>query len=278
MEECGIRKRDEKILRFGKYFFEKYPVLRPLLRKGKKLFIKPRFSGWGMTSEHALPWDDKYGIEFLKTSKDIKQFQLTKNVATDPEKIDELLWRHWNISYAVSYAIKFASTDEHIFAECGVGDGLSAFFALREISRKKIVTKFSMHLYDTWGSLKEEDVVKVETAHAYSKLDINRTKKNLSEFKDYLTYHQGYIPESFNNPPESPNSILYLHIDLTTARPILSTLEFFYPRLVSGGVIIFDDYGWNGYNDTKRIIDEFFHSKSGIVQKLPTGQAIYYHK
>ena len=77
--------------------------------------------------------------------------------------------------------------------------------------------------------------------------------------------------------PESPHSIVYLHIDLNSAKPTLAALNFFYPRLVKGGVILFDDYGWREYKDTKKVVDEFFSSKPGILLKLATGQAIYYH-
>jgi len=47
-------------------------------------------------------------------------------------------------------------------------------------------------------------------------------------------------------------------------------------KLVKGGIILFDDYGWAGYEDTKKAIDSYFSEKSGILMKLPTGQAIYY--
>ncbi len=54
-------------------------------------------------------------------------------------------------------------------------------------------------------------------------------------------------------------------------------LEFFYPRLVVGGVILFDDYGWDAYEDTKNTIENFFKDKPGLLMKIPTGQAIYFH-
>lgn len=46
---------------------------------------------------------------------------------------DELLWRHWLITFAVKYPIKFTKSHKHNFVECGVGSGMSAFFALKEI-------------------------------------------------------------------------------------------------------------------------------------------------
>ena len=109
-------------------------------------------------------------------------------------------------------------------------------------------------------------------------MDISVTKKNLSEFGDNVIYHQGYIPSVCQNPPNSPKSIVYLHIDLNSAMPTKDVLEFFYPRLVSGGVILFDDYGGIGYEDTRRVIDEYLSDKAGIIIKLPTGQAIYFHQ
>ena len=40
--------------------------------------------------------------------------------------------------------------------------------------------------------------------------------------------------------------------------------------------IVFDDYAHSGYEDTKQVVDKFFSNKSGLLQKLATGQAIYY--
>lgn len=75
----------------------------------------------------------------------------------------------------------------------------------------------------------------------------------------------------------APSSIVYLHIDLNAAIPTLKSLEFFYPRLVRGGVIIFDDYGWREYDDTRVVINEFFNDKPGLILCLPTGEAIYFN-
>ena len=77
--------------------------------------------------------------------------------------------------------------------------------------------------------------------------------------------------------PDPPDTIFYLHIDLNSAKPTEHALEFFYPRLVVGGVILFDDYGWDAYEDTKNTIENFFKDKPGLLMKIPTGQAIYFH-
>jgi hypothetical protein len=274
----------KRIFNFGKKLYHKFPVLRPYMRFIHKHFIiKPKFSGWGMTTQHQLPWINEYDDEcFRKACIDIKQnFEFTYNTADISHgNIDTLKWRHWIVSYSVRHAIEFTQSFAYNFVECGVGDGVTAFFALREIKEnKKTSENFTMHLYDSWSGMKQEDLLKKELVNAsrYSNLDIELTKKNLKEFQENVVFHHGYIPKTFSIPPESPEKISYLHIDLNSAIPTMAALEFFFPRLIKGGVILFDDYGWDGYEDTKQIIDEFFSKKSGMVLKLPTGQAVYFH-
>lgn len=103
-------------------------------------------------------------------------------------KTDDLLWRHWNIVFVVRHAIQFTNSKHHCLVEVGVGDGLSAFYALREIEQHSQVSGYIMHLYDTWGNLKKEDFERSETAYIYCNLDIERTKNNLSEFSSNLVF------------------------------------------------------------------------------------------
>ena len=267
---------------FATKIYRRYHKLQPYLGFiYNKFLLKPTFSGWGMTTHAQLPWIDEYqGEIFRKANQDVKDdFQYNKTLKIYLKDNDEALWRHWNVSYAVRHSIEFANTNEYNFAECGVADGMSAFFALREITNKqKEIKNFFMHLYDSWGAMKEEDLLESELSSAgkYAGLDINITKQNLSEFKDNTIYHQGYIPDSLTNPPDSPNSIVYLHIDLNSANATMDALKFFFPRIVRGGVILFDDYGSLGHPDTKKVVDKFFSDKPGILMKNPTGQAIYY--
>ena len=274
---------NEKFERFIRSIYYRYSASRPLLDfLYKILFLKPKFSGWGMSTAHELPWNDEFDWKiFRQTSIDVKKhFQFNLISGIDHNNIDSLLWRHWIVSYCVRHAIKFSSTSNYNFVECGTGDGISAFFALREISDQlKTKSNFSMHLYDSWKPMRSKELLQSESSMvgSHSNLSIETTKRNLSEFENNVIYHQGYIPESLKKLPDSPNSIIYLHIDLNSAKPTLDVLEFFYTRLEKGSVILFDDYGWEKYKDTKKTIDEFLHNKSGMLLKLPTGQAIYFY-
>jgi hypothetical protein len=276
------RKKSSKFVEFGRNINQKYPSLRPLIRLGKILFYsKPKFSGWGMKTEHQLPWIDEYdGEVFRQASIDIKKvFTFNKRIVEiDKNNIDTLLWRHWIVTTAVRYAIKFSESKILNFVECGVGEGFSAYFTLKEIKEQQKISQFKMHLYDAWDSMLNQQLIENELSnpHTYDELSIDITKNNLREFDADIVYHKGYIPDSLESEPKSPDSISYLHIDLNAVKPTMDVLSFFLPKLSKNGVILFDDYGWDGYLDTKLELDKFFKDQSGLFLKLPTGQAIYF--
>ena len=276
----------KKIHQFGLHIIEKFPVLTPILEKvwkklpedyRKSVYVK--FAGWGMTTQHENAWNDKFSCSvFRQTCIDLEKFNFTPSTRFTKESIYEHNWRHYFISFSTLYAIKFAQGHNYNFVECGVADGVTAFVTLNELSNK-LGSNFKMHLYDAWSAMKKDSLLDSELQNEghYFDLSISRTKSNLKEFEQNIIYHEGIIPTIFNQLPKSPESIAYLHIDINSAKPTLDVLNFFFPKLVSGGIIIFDDYGWKPYHGTKNVVDEFFSNKNGIIQKLPTGQAIYFH-
>ena len=54
----------------------------------------------------------------------------------------------------------------------------------------------------------------------------------------------------------------------------MSTCEFVYPRLVPGGMMVFDDYGFWSCPGARMAVDQFFAEKLERPLALPTGQAI----
>ena len=67
-----------------------------------------------------------------------------------------------------------------------------------------------------------------------------------------------------------------MHIDLNSTKPTIDTLDFFFSRLIKGGIIIFDDYGAKNYSVLRNEIDKFLSTKSGILLEIPTGRAIFF--
>lgn len=60
---------------------------------------------------------------------------------------------------------------------------------------------------------------------------------------------------------------------MNSSEPELNALEFFYPKMVEGEVIYFDDYGWQ-YPALRKVVDEFFSSKPETLLYFPSGNSI----
>jgi predicted O-methyltransferase YrrM len=68
--------------------------------------------------------------------------------------------------------------------------------------------------------------------------------------------------------------LAFVHMDMNAAAPTQRALEYAYPRLLSGAIIVFDDYGWNGLEAQRDVVDAFFSDKPEAVVALPTGQGL----
>ena len=257
----------------------------------------PRFTGWGMTSKHALPWDiknstDKTGLKFSEVESDLKklikdgefvltQFQKNSSYAEDPSiTLNSLSWRHYLVYWSATIAARFSKTSSCNFVEAGTCDGLTIKFAISALENEiSLGTNYKVFLYDAWDAMKLEHLTTKEsgaTGH-YSYLSIEQTKTNLKEYREHCEFVKGYIPEVFSENP-GPRDLSWLHIDLNSSMPTQKTLEQFVPKLLPGGVVLFDDYGHGGFSETKEIADKFFSNDDGLLMPLPTGQAIFFKR
>jgi hypothetical protein len=62
--------------------------------------------------------------------------------------------------------------------------------------------------------------------------------------------------------------ISLLHIDCDLYRPTKTALENLWPRVVRGGVVIFDDYGIRPWEGESTAVDEFFADKKVVLRRL----------
>ena len=99
----------------------------------------------------------------------------------------------------------------------------------------------------------------------------SRTLETLKEFR-LIKLFKGWIPERF---PEVANEKFRLvHIDVDLYEPTRDSLEFFYPRISTGGVMVFDDYGVTSCPGAYKAVNEFMNDKPEYVLHLPTAQGI----
>jgi O-methyltransferase len=83
---------------------------------------------------------------------------------------------------------------------------------------------------------------------------------------------QGWIPDVFGQA--DIKALVFAHIDVDLHDPSLAAMEFFYPRLVSGGIIVCDDYGQTTCPGAKRAVDSFMATRPEPVVHSPTSQGL----
>ena len=96
-------------------------------------------------------------------------------------------------------------------------------------------------------------------------------KRALAEFPG-LAIRQGWLPHALRDLPESSWSFLHLDVDLY--EPTLGGLEYFYPRLSPGGIIITDDYGTEDYSGARKAWERYCGENDIPYIVLGTGQAV----
>ena len=277
------------VIKTDKYFF--FTSLKTLYRYFK--FQGLTFKGWGMTTTTVPPWTITNSKEIIKFEeinnrliqliKDEK-FIITqwgmKEEKNKKEEIknfllilDELKWRHLIVYFSILLAKKFNQKEMNI-SECGVCDGLTIFYAINTLIKKDY--DFKVYLYDSWKKMERKHLNEQELHHLddYNYLNLNRTKKNLSDYSENLIFNIGHIPEVLTSS-NNPNHLSWLHIDLNSSMPTKEALKFFYKKLNSKGVILFDDYGHKSYESTKLVVDDFFNNLDGQLIVFPTGQAMF---
>ena len=82
----------------------------------------------------------------------------------------------------------------------------------------------------------------------------------------------GPIPETL--PQVIPEKVAFLSIDMNCTIPEREALKHFWPRLVRGGVVLLDDYGFSHHEEQKVAHDAFAASQGTTVLSLPTGQGL----
>jgi hypothetical protein len=88
----------------------------------------------------------------------------------------------------------------------------------------------------------------------------------------FVEIHPGYIPDTFEGL--SLERIAWAHVDVDTYKSVKDCIEFIYPRLVAGGFLLFDDYGFPSCVSARLAVDEAFGGRAEVPICLSTGQCL----
>jgi|GEM_PF-158304 len=153
------------------------------------------------------------------------------------------------------------------FAELGVYQGETANI-LHEMDPAR-----KLHLFDTFEGFHRADLHSENDEEKYSTTTFSNT--SLEMVKDYINgndnveFHPGYFPESSAVLKESQYA--FVHLDADLYKPTLAALEYFYPKLSPGGLIIIHDYNHN-WDGIRKALDEFMPTIPETLLELPDWQ------
>ena len=158
-----------------------------------------------------------------------------------------------------------------LIAEVGVFKGTTARLFHQAFPDKEIL------LFDTFKGFDERDI---NNQKENSKAEIGGWDASLTNVQDFVGESRlvklipGYFPDTTKNIDPN-NRYALVHLDADLYNPQIAGLEYFYPRMTHGGVIIIHDCN-NEYFGSKKALDEFFHDKSETPIIIPdkSGSAV----
>lgn len=200
----------------------------------------------------------EYGRIFLEDEKFLTYYMRFMDVGN---------WHSLDRKYMLDQFLKQSLHLSGDIVECGVWKGASAYLMCQAHRN----SERTIHLFDSFEGLPVPDPRDGDYWFAGALNSPEEVlRETLAEFSNYRTY-KGWIPERFGEVADRQFS--FLHVDVDLYQPTLETLSFFYERIVSGGVILMDDYGFNSCPGAKQAADEFFFDKPEKIMMLTTGQA-----
>lgn len=90
--------------------------------------------------------------------------------------------------------------------------------------------------------------------------------KSLFHTKENVKVFKGVFPSDTSHHI-SDKVFKFVHLDVDNYQPYKECLEFFYERMVKGGIILFDDYDCGCCPGANKAVDEFFSDKPEEIQK-----------
>jgi len=198
------------------------------------------------------PWEGEPAFEML--------YRQTQNLTLVSRDRCYLLWK------TLQQSLNLTGD----FVECGVFRGGTALLEARTLQGQ--MSKRKLHLFDSFAGMPETtDGVDSFEAGDFSRTSAEAVARLLKPYS-FVEMHVGFIPDTFQGL--ELEHIAWVHIDVDLYQSVQECISYFYARLVPGGFMIFDDYGFPSCPGARRAVDEAFAKLPEVPICLPTGQCL----
>lgn len=181
----------------------------------------------------------------------------------------DVRWRMWILTQMAR-----SSDGLGAFAEFGTNRGGCAYMMLATTRRSPL------YMFDTFAGIPATNLTQEERAAGFAgswaDTSVEHVRRRLAEWADRARFCVGDVFETLEDV--ETGELALVHMDLNAAAATRRALEYAHPRLRAGGVIVFDDYGFTGYEDQRAVVDDFLAATQDLPVALPTGQALLFKR
>ncbi len=235
-------------------------------QQNKYNHMADRFSVWGQK----ISYHKNYNFEALFQEILKERHEKLKN----PD-LNKIAWRAHVAASIASQVKELGST----FVECGVNIGILSGSILKLLEKTGYGKLDKFLLFDTFTNIPEEQFdEKIEplgrwhNTNNYTE-DIYEYVKGQFAKYDFVDVIQGKVPDVLEKYKDVKD-VAYLSLDMNVVFPEKAAIEFFWDKMVTGGVVLLDDYGYINHDPQQDYFDEFCRKRNCVPIQIPTGQAI----
>lgn len=212
---------------------------------------------WNGLLREKLWKENKYIVSYNRAQKKTIDF-----VKTLKKKEPRLWGTNYPESYNLFKVAQSCKKTKGMYAEVGVYSGETA----KIIWHAKGERRFA--IFDTFEGIPEvEDIDKKEFEKGGWYASLENVKDFLKDC-DEIEIVRGIFPESGKD--YVGERFAFVHLDVDTYKSTKGCLEFFYPRMNKGGVIVSHDYQL--VEGVTKAFDEFFIDKPEVVLEISSTQ------
>jgi O-methyltransferase len=204
------------------------------------------------------------GLELLAISRDDNFWDLHAELLQD-DRGGPTLPERYNIYSLAKATSRFPGA----LAEAGVYRGGSAKILCA------VKGDSPLYLFDTFQGMPKVNVA-IDGRWAEGDLSETRYEEIVSYLSAFPNVHvyKGFFPDSAIGQEPEKQSYRFVHLDLDIYESTNQALQFFYPRMVSGGMIVSHDYSALPTLGVKKAFDDFFKDKKETIIPLWDSQCV----
>ncbi|WP_044913065.1 TylF/MycF/NovP-related O-methyltransferase [Butyrivibrio sp. WCE2006] len=207
-------------------------------------------------------------IKVLMEDLELKEKVFVLYNRYDENKDPRVIWVKRFAEYAEEEKIRGS------IAECGVNRGefaqyMNTFFKYKKLYLFDTFDGFDIRDLDHERQIRDNDFLhgKFNNTEGF-KATSERIVINRMPHKELCILRKGYFPESSRGIEDE---FCFVNLDMDLYKPMLAGLEFFYNKMVDGGIILLHDYFSKELSGVRKAVRDFEVQNNMRLRRFPIG-------